>query len=60
MGYKAESAINAVVQVESNLRMVGSIVSYAGNSVPFEELKTNLMSLVIFISLLICSTCFGH
>ena len=26
----------------------------------FEELKTNLMSLVIFISLIICSTCFGH
>jgi len=25
-----------------------------------EELKTNLMSLVIFISLIICSTCFGH
>ena len=25
-----------------------------------EELKTNLMSLVIFISLNICSTCFGH
>jgi len=24
------------------------------------ELKTNLMSLVIFISLIICSTCFGH
>ena len=25
-----------------------------------EELKTNLMSLVIFISLIICSTCFEH
>ena len=25
-----------------------------------EELKTNLMSLVIFISLIICSTCFRH
>ena len=25
-----------------------------------EELKTNLMSLVIFISLIICSICFGH
>ena len=25
-----------------------------------EELKTNLMSLVIFISLVICSTCFEH
>jgi len=25
-----------------------------------QELKTNLMSLVIFISLIICSTCFGH
>ena len=25
-----------------------------------EELKTNLMSLVIFMSLIICSTCFGH
>jgi len=25
-----------------------------------EELKTNLMPLVIFISLIICSTCFGH
>ena len=25
-----------------------------------EELKTNLMSLIIFISLIICSTCFGH
>ena len=25
-----------------------------------EELKTNLLSFVIFISLIICSTCFGH
>ena len=25
-----------------------------------EELKTNLMSLVIFITLNMCSTCFGH
>ena len=25
-----------------------------------EELKTNLMSLVVFISLIICSTCFEH
>jgi hypothetical protein len=25
-----------------------------------EELKTNLMSLVFFISLIICSTCFEH
>ena len=25
-----------------------------------EELETNLMSLVIFITLKICSTCFGH
>ena len=25
-----------------------------------EELETNLMSLVIFITLNICSTCFGH
>jgi len=25
-----------------------------------EELKTNLMSLVIFISPIICSTCFEH
>ena len=26
----------------------------------FEELETNLMSLVIFITLNICSTCFEH
>jgi len=25
-----------------------------------EELETNLMSLVIFITLNMCSTCFGH
>ena len=32
----------------------------AGNFKYIEELKTNLMSLVIFISLIIFSTCFGH
>jgi hypothetical protein len=33
-GCKAETVINAEVQVESNLRRMSSIVSYAGNSVP--------------------------
>ena len=35
-------------------------VDSAVNTVTVEELETNLMSLVIFITLNICSTCFEH
>jgi len=40
--------------------VVAIIRSLSFDSLKIEELKNNLMSLVIFISLIVCSTCFEH
>jgi len=44
----------------NNMRYLQHHKKYKLNNVVVEELETNLMSLVMFITLNICSTCFEH